>query len=388
VPPGFAADSATFAFQLLTFDLFIMSLKAGIIGLPNAGKSTIFNALTSARVPCSKYPFCTINPHTGMVQVNDERLFHLKKILGYETIIPATVEIVDIAGLVKGASKGEGLGNQFLANIREVDALIHVLRFFTASDVVHVEGENNPLRDAELVNLELVYADYASVEKKISMTDKKAMAGDKESKILSSVLHKLKEHLEAGKWANTLKFEDAEQKAFRELFLLTGKPVLYAANISEGDIVSYSEKSEYRKLMDFAKQSGSQVAAISGQLEMELTELPEKDRADFLAGYGLKQTMVFNLISGIFSVLNLISFFTTQSDMIQAWQIPKGTKAPQAAGKIHTDFEAGFITAEVYGIRELVESGSEAALKDRGKIRIEGRDYTVQDGDVIKFHFR
>ncbi len=363
-------------------------MKLGIVGLPNVGKSTLFNSLTSAGAESANYPFCTIDPNVGVVAVPDFRLGLLADMYQSKKVTPAVIEFVDIAGLVKGASHGEGLGNQFLANIREVDAIIHVVRCFDDSNVVHVDGAVDPARDIETINLELIFADLEVLERRISKTARSAM-NDKTAKRELETLNRLKAHLEAGKPAKTMERADDEEDAFiPTLTLLTDKPVIYAANVAEDDLADDGASSAYvQAVQEIAAAEGSRVFVISAQIEEEISELDADERKEFLADMGLKESGLEKLIAASYDLLGLMSFLTAGEQETRAWTIKKGTKAPQAAGKIHTDFERGFIKAEVINYKELLDAGTYAAARDKGLIRMEGKEYIVQDGDVVLFRF-
>ena len=363
-------------------------MKLGIVGLPNVGKSTLFNSLTKAGAESANYPFCTIDPNVGIVAVPDERLKLLGDMYKSKKVTPAVIEFVDIAGLVKGASKGEGLGNQFLSNIREVDAIVHVVRCFEDSNVVHVDGSVNSLRDIETINLELIFSDLEVLERRIAKVAKTARMDKAYAKELA-LLERLKEHLESGSPAKTLEAEDEEELAlFRELNLLTGKPVIYAANVAEEDLAddgaSNSMVEQVRKL---AQEENSEAFVICAQIEQEIAELEDEEKAMFLEDLGIAQSGLEKLIKASYRILGLMSFLTAGEDETRAWTIRIGTKAPQAAGKIHSDFERGFIKAEVVNYRDLLEQGSLAAAREKGLVGMEGKDYVVRDGDVILFRF-
>ena len=363
-------------------------MKLGIVGLPNVGKSTLFNSLTKAGAQAANFPFCTIDPNVGIVPVPDERLKLLGDFYNSKKVTPATVEFVDIAGLVKGASKGEGLGNQFLANIREVDAIVHVVRCFDDSNVVHVEGSIDPLRDIETIDLELIFADLEVLERRMSKTGKSARM-DKDAGREFAMQERLKKHLEDGSDAITFELENEdEEKWFNEYNLLTAKPVIYAANVAEDDLADDGESSEYVKAVrEYAAKTNSEVFVISAEIEAELSELDDDEKAEFLESLGLKESGLDRLIQASYRTLGLMSFLTSGEDETRAWTIKIGTKAPQAAGKIHTDFERGFIKAEVINYKELLESGSYAKAREKGLVRVEGKEYVVKDGDVILFRF-
>ncbi len=363
-------------------------MKLGIVGLPNVGKSTLFNSLTKAGAESANYPFCTIDPNVGIVAVPDERLKLLGDMYQSKKVTPAVIEFVDIAGLVKGASKGEGLGNQFLSNIREVDAIVHVVRCFEDANVVHVDGSVNPLRDIETINLELIFSDLEVLERRIAKVAKTARM-DKTCAGELSLLERLKEHLESGRPAKTLEPEGEEEQALmREFNLLTGKPVIYAANVAEEDLADDgASNSMAAKVREFAAGENSEAFVICAQIEQEIAELEDEERAMFLEDLGIAQSGLEKLIKASYRILGLMSFLTAGEDETRAWTIRIGTKAPQAAGKIHSDFERGFIKAEVVNYKDLLEQGSLAAAREKGLVGMEGKDYIVKDGDVILFRF-
>ena len=363
-------------------------MKLGIVGLPNVGKSTLFNSLTKAGAESANYPFCTIDPNVGVVAVPDERLKLLGDLYHSKKVTPAVIEFVDIAGLVKGASKGEGLGNQFLSNIREVDAIVHVVRCFEDSNVVHVDGSVNPLRDIETINLELIFSDLEILERRIAKVAKGARMDKEQAKELA-MLERVKERLEDGKLAIGFETEDEdEEEYFKNLNLLTAKPVIYAANVGEEDLENDgADNAGVQAVREYAKETGSEVFAICAQIEEEISELDDEERQMFLDDLGLKESGLEKLIRASYHLLGLMSFLTSGEDETRAWTIKQGTKAPQAAGKIHTDFERGFIKAEVVNYKDLLENGSLAAAREKGLVRMEGKEYVVQDGDVILFRF-
>ena len=363
-------------------------MKLGIVGLPNVGKSTLFNSLTKAGAESANYPFCTIDPNVGVVAVPDERLKLLGDLYHSKKVTPAVIEFVDIAGLVKGASKGEGLGNQFLSNVREVDAIVHVVRCFEDSNVVHVDGSVNPLRDIETINLELIFSDLEILERRIAKVAKGARMDKEQAKELA-MLERVKERLEDGKLAIGFETEDEdEEEYFKNLNLLTAKPVIYAANVGEEDLANDgADNAGVQAVREYAKETGSEVFAICAQIEEEISELDDEERQMFLDDLGLKESGLEKLIRASYHLLGLMSFLTSGEDETRAWTIKQGTKAPQAAGKIHTDFERGFIKAEVVNYKDLLENGSLAAAREKGLVRMEGKEYVVQDGDVILFRF-
>ena len=363
-------------------------MKLGIVGLPNVGKSTLFNSLTKAGAESANYPFCTIDPNVGVVMVPDERLKLLADLYHSAKVTPAVIEFVDIAGLVKGASKGEGLGNQFLANIREVDAVVHVVRCFEDPNVIHVDGSVDQVRDIETINLELIFSDIEILERRIAKT----VRGARNDKTLAKeleLLNRLKEHLEAGNLAITYQTDDEdEQKWLAEYNLLTAKPVIFAANVSEDDLADDGASNQYvQEVREHAKEQHSEVFVICAQIEQEIAELEDDEKKMFLEDLGLSESGLEKLIKASYRLLGLISYLTAGETETRAWTIKLGTKAPQAAGKIHSDFERGFIRAEVVNYKDLLECGSLAAAKDKGLVGLEGKDYVVKDGDVILFRF-
>ncbi|MEA1676917.1 redox-regulated ATPase YchF [Nitrospirillum sp. BR 11163] len=362
-----------------------MGFNCGIVGLPNVGKSTLFNALTStAAAEAANYPFCTIEPNVGRVGVPDPRLDKLAAIAKSQKTVPTQLEFVDIAGLVRGASKGEGLGNQFLANIREVDAIVHVLRCFEDDDITHVEGSIHPTRDAETVETELMLADMDSLEKRLPALQKKAKGGDKESKIFADLIEQALVVLRDGKPARVVQVSDEDRPYWRQLQLLTAKPVLYVCNVEEASAATGNSLSA--RVAEMAKAQGAVSVVISAAIESELAQLSDEDKAEYLSSLGLEEPGLNRLIRAGYGLLNLLTFFTVGPKEARAWTVRRGAKAPEAAGVIHTDFERGFIKAETVDFDSYVALGGEAGAKDAGKLRIEGKEYVVHDGDI--FHFR
>ena len=365
-----------------------MALQCGIVGLPNVGKSTLFNCLSNAKAQSANFPFCTIEPNVGVITVPDERLNKLAEIVQPQRIVPTTVEIVDIAGLVKGASKGEGLGNKFLANIRETDAILHVLRCFDDDNITHVDGSVDPLRDKSIIDTELQLKDLETVEARLQKVYKQAQTGgDKAAKLAYEVLSRYKEALEQGLNARTVSFETKdEQKVARELYLLTSKPVLYVCNVDEGSAVSGNEYVE--RVREAVAAEGADLLVVAAKIESEIAELETyEERQLFLGEIGLEESGVARLIKAAYKLLDLETYFTAGVQEVRAWTYTKGSKAPRAAAAIHTDFEKGFIRAEVIKYEDFVQYGSEAAVKEAGKMAVEGKDYVVQDGDIMHFRF-
>ena len=361
-------------------------MEIGIVGLPNVGKSTMFNAITKAGAECANYPFCTIEPNIGIVPVPDPRLDTLSEMYHPNKTTHAIVKFVDIAGLVKGASKGEGLGNKFLSHIREVDAIVQVVRCFENSNIVHVDGSIDPIRDVETINLELILADLEAVDKRREKAIKLARA-NKKDQVQVDALDKLRAALMEGKLASTVELTDEEKESLNDLWLLTSKPMMYVANISEEQLKDPYNDENVKKLTEYASSHGSKVIPLCVKVEEELASIDDSEKQEMLELYGLKESGLDKLITESYDLLGLISFLTEGSDECRAWTIAKGTKAPQAAGKIHTDFERGFIKAEVISYEDLVNCGTMVKAKEKGLVRIEGKDYVVQDGDVILFRF-
>ncbi|AMV12623.1 redox-regulated ATPase YchF [Geobacillus sp. G4] len=364
-----------------------MGLTAGIVGLPNVGKSTLFNAITKAGAESANYPFCTIEPNVGVVEVPDERLDVLTEMFRPKRTVPTVFEFTDIAGIVKGASKGEGLGNKFLSHIRQVDAICQVVRCFSDENITHVAGKVDPLADIETINLELVLADLETIDKRIERVGKIAKQKDKEAAFEYDILRRLKETLEDGKPARTLEFTDEEMKVVKQLHLLTIKPMLYVANVGEEDIADPSGNPFVKDVREFAKRDNAEVIVVCAKIEEEIAEFSDEEKRQFLQELGIEQSGLDQLIRAAYSLLGLATFFTAGEQEVRAWTFRKGMKAPQCAGIIHSDFERGFIRAETVSYDDLVAAGSMAAAREAGKVRLEGKDYEVQDGDIMHFRF-
>lgn len=363
-------------------------MKLGIVGLPNVGKSTLFNAITKAGAESANYPFCTIEPNVGVVSVPDKRLDVLEKMYNTKRKVYTAIEFYDIAGLVRGASKGEGLGNKFLSHIREVSAIVHVVRSFSDENVVHVDGSVDPIRDIETINLELIFSDLEVLERRMERALKLVRSGDKKAKSEYAIMERMKEQLEAGKPVRTLEATDDEKEFIDSLFLITSKSVLYVANISEDDLMDGNIENEYvKKVKEYAESENSEVVVISAKIEEELSTLEDDEKMAMLEEYGLHETGLDQLVRKSYKLLGLMSYLTAGVQEVRAWTIHNGTKAPAAAGKIHSDIERGFIRAEVVSYNDLIECGSEAAAKEKGCYRLEGKEYVMKDGDVVQFRF-
>ncbi|KRN02920.1 GTP-dependent nucleic acid-binding protein EngD [Levilactobacillus senmaizukei DSM 21775 = NBRC 103853] len=364
-----------------------MSLTAGIVGLPNVGKSTLFNAITKAGAEMANYPFATIDPNVGMVEVPDNRLDRIQELIPAKKVVPTTFEFTDIAGIVKGASKGEGLGNKFLENIRQVDAIVHVVRAFDDDNITHVSGKIDPIDDIETINLELGLSDLEAVNKRLAKVERAAKGSDKEAKAELAVLQKIQPVLEKGGAVRTIDFDEEETKIVKGLFLLTSKPVLYVANIAEDDMADPEDSKYFKVIEDYAAKEGAEAIAVAAEAEEEIAQLDDDEKQDFLEAEGVEEPGLNRLIRASYHLLGLQTFFTAGGKETRAWTFKKGTKAPQAAGIIHSDFERGFIRAEVMAFDALDQFESEAAVKEAGKLRVEGKDYVMEDGDIVEFRF-
>ena len=361
-------------------------MKMGIVGLPNVGKSTLFNAITKAGAECANYPFCTIEPNVGIVAVPDERLEKLAEIYHPQKVTPAVIEFVDIAGLVKGASHGEGLGNKFLSHIREVDSIVEVVRCFEDTNIVHVDGTINPVRDIETINLELIFADMETIEKRLEKA-KKNLKADKKYQAEIDLLEKIKENLEKGIPARAIDYNEDEQEMLKDMFLLTAKPIIYIANISEDQIENAENEPMVKEVKEYASKEHAEVIPLCVKVEEELSGLEEQDKKEMLEALGLEESGLDKLIKKSYDLLGLMSFITAGEPEVRAWTIKKGTKAPKAAGKIHSDIERGFIKAEIVSYDDLIREGSMLLAKEKGLVRQEGKDYIMQDGDIVLFKF-
>ena len=362
-------------------------MKIGIVGLPNVGKSTLFNAITKAGAESANYPFCTIEPNVGIVNVPDKRIDELTKLYDADKTTYASIEFVDIAGLVRGASQGEGLGNKFLSHIRETDAIAHVVRAFEDDNIVHVSGKIDPIDDIEIISLELVMADTETVEKALIRYEKQAKSQDKKAKEMLELLNRTLSHLKNNNPVRTMDLTDEEKLMLKEVFLLTTKPIIYVANVSETQLPNVDSDENIKRIKEYAKNEGAEVITLCAKLEEDLSELDTDDKMMMMEEYGITESGLDKLIKASYSLLGLISYLTAGKQEVRAWTITKGTKAPQAAGKIHTDFERGFIKAEVVSYNDLITLGSTAAAREKGLVRLEGKEYVVQDGDVILFRF-
>ncbi len=363
-------------------------MKLGIVGLPNVGKSTLFNAITQAGAESANYPFCTIEPNVGIVAVPDERLDKLAEMYNPQKVTHAVIEFVDIAGLVKGANRGEGLGNKFLSHIRQVDAIVHVVRCFEDTNIIHVEGSVDPVRDVETINLELIFADMEMVENRTDKVRKMAKSGEKKYKVEVEFLEKLYAHLESGKPARSFNLSEDDAEFMKEIDLLTKKPIIYAANVAEDDFVSGIENNDFvKRLTELADAEGAEVMPISAKIEEDISALDPEEKDEYLQELGINESGLDRLVKKSYKLLGLISYLTAGEPEVRAWTITNGMKAPQAAGKIHTDFEKGFIRAEVVAYNDLMECGSMVAAKEKGLVRSEGKEYVVADGDIILFRF-